>query len=254
MVTWSTRSDLVEGPADDRVHSWRLDYSGTTELRGQTNGAMVLIVVQRGGLLIGDEAKLLVPESHGVLLQNQTHLQIATSDQHNQVVLWSLSADAFGAICHNGPRGVRPLRQAFPHLVPSEGSEHCLGRVMIVLGITLLQEPVYDLAQHVDIEDEGTREVVRLIRSHQRPTLREAADMAGYSHFHFSRRFRDVTGYGFHEYLDRVRASWAIAHAPESKSLVRLAESAGFSNVKTMRESIFDYTGFQLSQLVPPKR
>lgn len=254
MVTWSTKTELLQGPADERVHSWRLDRTGTIEFEGRANGDMVLMVVQRGGLLIGDEANLLVPESHGVLLSRVDHLKVATSDQHNQAVIWSLSESAFATVCANGPSGVRPLRRALPHLVPTDGAEHCLGRILIVLGTAMLQEPVYDLAQHGEIEDEGTREVVRLIRAYQRPTLREAADMAGYSHFHFSRRFRDVTGYGFHEYLDRVRASWAIAHAPDSKSLVRLAEGAGFSNVKTMRESIYDYTGFQLSQLVPPKR
>lgn len=223
-------------------------------MTGQTHGSLVLMVVQRGGLLLEGETKVLVPECHGVLVRGAEYLEIVSSDQHNQAVLWSLSRDAFGTICHYGPNGVRPVRRALPHLVPTDGSEHCLARVMIVLGITLLQEAVYDLAQHEDIEDEGTREVVRLIRAYERPSLREAADMAGYSHFHFSRRFRDVTGYGFHEYLDRVRASWAIAHASESKSLVRLAESAGFSNVKTMRESVYDYTGFQLSQLMTAKR
>ncbi len=254
MVTWNSRSELVQGPADGRVQSWRLDSTGSIELHGHSNGSLLLVVVQRGGLLIGEDARLLVPESHGTLLQGTDRLQIVTSDQHNQAVLWSLSADAFGPICQHGPEGVRPLRRALPNLVPTEAAEHCLGRVLIVLGMSILQEPNYDLAQHGEIQEEGTQEVVSLIRAHQRPSLREAADMAGYSHFHFSRRFRDVTGYGFHEYLDRVRASWAIAHAATSRSMVRLAEGAGFSNVKTMRESIYDYTGFQLSQLMPPKR
>jgi AraC-like DNA-binding protein len=40
--------------------------------------------------------------------------------------------------------------------------------------------------------------------------LKDAADMAGYSPFHFSRVFKNLVGYGFHEYVDRCRTECAV--------------------------------------------
>lgn len=80
--------------------------------------------------------------------------------------------------------------------------------------------------------------------------LKEAADLAGYSPFHFSRVFKSLIGYGFHEYVDRVRTEQAIEMLCRTEAPVDLvASSCGFGTTQGLRESIKEYLGLVPSEL-----
>ncbi len=80
--------------------------------------------------------------------------------------------------------------------------------------------------------------------------LKEAADRAGYSPFHFSRVFKAMVGYGFHEYVDRSRTGAAVDMLVNTDSPVDLvASSSGFGTTQGLRESIKEYLGLVPSEL-----
>ncbi len=80
--------------------------------------------------------------------------------------------------------------------------------------------------------------------------LKEAADTAGYSPFHFSRVFKSLVGYGFHEYVDRCRTEVAIDMLCNTDSPVDLVASAcGFGTTQGLRESVKEYLGLVPSEL-----
>lgn len=80
--------------------------------------------------------------------------------------------------------------------------------------------------------------------------LRDAADMAGYSPFHFSRVFKNLVGYGFHEYVDRCRTECAVEMLCTTDHAVDLvASTCGFGTTQGLRESVKEYLGLVPSEL-----
>ncbi len=80
--------------------------------------------------------------------------------------------------------------------------------------------------------------------------LREAADLAGYSPFHFSRVFKQLVGYGFHEYVDRCRTECAIDMLVSTDNPVDLvASNCGYGTTQGLRESVKEYLGLVPSEL-----
>ncbi len=80
--------------------------------------------------------------------------------------------------------------------------------------------------------------------------LKDAADMAGYSPFHFSRVFKNLVGYGFHEYVDRSRTECAVEMLCTTDSAVDVvASSCGFGTTQGLRESVKEYLGLVPSEL-----
>lgn len=80
--------------------------------------------------------------------------------------------------------------------------------------------------------------------------LKDAADMAGYSPFHFSRVFKQLVGYGFHEYVDRCRTEAAVELLVTTDMAVDLvASTCGFGTTQGLRESIREYLGLVPSEL-----
>jgi len=88
--------------------------------------------------------------------------------------------------------------------------------------------------------------------------LKDAADAAGYSPFHFSRVFKAMVGYGFHEYVDRCRTEAAVEMLVSSDAAVDVvAATCGFGTTQGLRESVKEYLGLVPSELraipdVPP--
>lgn len=83
--------------------------------------------------------------------------------------------------------------------------------------------------------------------------LKEAADAAGYSPFHFSRVFKSLVGYGFHEYVDRCRTETAVEMLVTTDSPVDLvASTTGFGTTQGLRESVKEYLGLVPSELRTP--
>ena len=90
---------------------------------------------------------------------------------------------------------------------------------------------------------------VRQSPSHGWP-LRDAADAAGYSPFHFSRVFKNLVGYGFHEYVDRCRTESAVELLCTTDQPVDLvASTCGFGTTQGLRESVKEYLGLVPSEL-----
>ena len=80
--------------------------------------------------------------------------------------------------------------------------------------------------------------------------LKDAADMAGYSPFHFSRVFKNLVGYGFHEYVDRCRTECAVEMLCTTDHAVDMvASTCGFGTTQGLRESVKEYLGLVPSEL-----
>ncbi|MCX7799619.1 MAG: AraC family transcriptional regulator [Fimbriimonadales bacterium] len=80
--------------------------------------------------------------------------------------------------------------------------------------------------------------------------LKEGADFVGYSPFHFSRVFKSLVGYGFHEFVDRCRTELAVRKLTSTEEPVdSIATSCGFGTAQGLRESIKEYLGLLPSEL-----
>lgn len=99
---------------------------------------------------------------------------------------------------------------------------------------------------------ETIQELIGLVRQNpaQPWPLRDAADRAGYSPFHFSRVFKNMVSYGFHEYVDRCRTECAVDMLCTTDSPVDVvASTCGFGTTQGLRESVKDYLGLVPSEL-----
>jgi len=80
--------------------------------------------------------------------------------------------------------------------------------------------------------------------------LKEAADIAGYSPFHFSRVFKSLAGFGFHEYVDRCRTETAIEMLCNTDEPIdTVAAMTGFGTTQGLRESVKEYLGLVPSEI-----
>lgn len=80
--------------------------------------------------------------------------------------------------------------------------------------------------------------------------LKDAADFAGYSPFHFSRVFKQMVGFGFHEFVDRCRTQMAVESlCTGDQPIDVVASSCGFGTTQGLRESIKEYLGLVPSEL-----
>lgn len=80
-------------------------------------------------------------------------------------------------------------------------------------------------------------------------TLHDAARLAGLEETYFSRRFKILTGFGFHEYLTQTRLL-AAEHLLEKSdlSMVDIAEHCGFSNSNYFGDVFRRWKGVSPSQ------
>ena len=80
--------------------------------------------------------------------------------------------------------------------------------------------------------------------------LKEAADLVGYSPFHFSRVYKSLIGYGFHEFVDRCRTEHAVDLLCTSDTPIDVvAAASGFGTTQALRESVKEYLGLVPSEL-----
>lgn len=78
----------------------------------------------------------------------------------------------------------------------------------------------------------------------------EAAKVAGYSPYHFSRVFKSTVGFGFQEFVDRCRTENALEHLRTSRRPVDdIAEECGFGQPQALRKSLRDYLSIVPSDL-----
>lgn len=80
--------------------------------------------------------------------------------------------------------------------------------------------------------------------------IRDAATLAGYSPFHFSRVFKQHAGYGFHQFVDRCRTELAVNKLCNSHATIEdIARHCGFGTSHTLRDSIREYLGITPMEL-----
>lgn len=80
--------------------------------------------------------------------------------------------------------------------------------------------------------------------------LKEAADLVGYSPFHFSRVYKALIGYGFHEFVDRCRTEHAVEMLCTTDTPIDVvAAASGFGTTQALRESVKEYLGLVPSEL-----
>lgn len=99
---------------------------------------------------------------------------------------------------------------------------------------------------------ETVTDLIAKVRSNPAPPwpLKQAADEAGYSPFHFSRVFKGLVGYGFHEYVDRCRTESAVDMLISTDLPVDIvASTCGFGTTQGLRESVREYLGLVPSEL-----
>lgn len=82
-------------------------------------------------------------------------------------------------------------------------------------------------------------------------SLTMAAQMTGYSHFHFSRIFRSAFVMGFREYVMECRVRKALEMICNSgESFASICDATGFLTASTFRNSLKSVTGFTLADVV----
>lgn len=81
-------------------------------------------------------------------------------------------------------------------------------------------------------------------------SLKEAAEIAGYSAFHLSRTFRTLTGFGFPEFVDRCRAEQAIKLLLHTEEPIdEVGKKCGFGSTQALRGACKEYTGLLPSEM-----
>ncbi|HLK15681.1 MAG TPA: AraC family transcriptional regulator [Fimbriimonadaceae bacterium] len=240
-------------------------------------GANALCVNIRGALLArsaGVNKLILIPPRSIVFVRGGTKLslQAARGDHDALLLSWLtgvapalenwITAKATGK---GGANRAVACRAIDPHLssfvtrleAVRSGPEDLAEPMLLSLiheGVAqLLSEPnEMQLATVPSDLPKSVKELIREVRgnSAQSWPLKDAADRAGYSPFHFSRVFKQMVGYGFHEYVDRCRTESAVEMLVGSDSAIDLVASAcGFGTTQGLRESIKEYLGLVPSEL-----
>ncbi len=120
---------------------------------------------------------------------------------------------------------------ALPKDIVRDNVMALLGVLMIRLREAMLQPPD-DKNRHVQI----VRLIERLIAEQKGKNIygRKIAEMAGYSHFHFLRIFKQVTGMTLNRYVDKVRFSEFNSLLEAGLRRKEIAEKLGFSSVSAL--------------------
>lgn len=149
------------------------------------------------------------------------------------------------------------LSRLFHHLFQESQSGELDSRLLITAAtyrlLALLTRHLLD-SEAVDKGDakqlqksyDMIRRVNRLIYNHyQREiTLEEAAETAGYSHYHFTRKFKSMTGFTFKAYLNDFRINMVKeALRTSNKPITDIAYSHGFNSLKTFNRNFQTLTG-----------
>ena len=262
-VSLSTASALVQKP----VNGFALVPQGIN----------ALCVNMRGALLArasGGNKLILLPPRSLVFVRGGTKLSLQAARGEHETILLSWMSGVAPALENwiaaktLGKGGtVRSIacRSIYPHLssfvtrleAVRNGSEDLADPMLLSLvheGVAqLLSEPnEMQLATVPSGLPDTVQDLIKEVRVNPALSwpLKDAADRAGYSPFHFSRVFKQMVGYGFHEYVDRCRTESAVELLVNSDSAIDLVASAsGFGTTQGLRESIKEYLGLVPSEL-----
>jgi AraC-like DNA-binding protein len=138
------------------------------------------------------------------------------------------------------------LRSGLPTSVPA-----ILRVIDEAVGLTLVGESEIGLSPLPSDLSPVMRALTERVKS--RPDLpwplKDASDQVGYSPFHFSRVFKSLVGYGFHEFVDRCRTEYSIRMLTTTDDPIEIiAAAAGFGTAQSLRESVKDHLGLLPSE------
>lgn len=233
-----------------------INYSGTLIARAGVQGKLVLIPPRSLTYLRG--VRLIVQAARG---EHDSHLLSWQSNVTSLLDAWIQSRIRSGA-SNARTLACKPIDPHFKDAVdrfqqaiasPSETLEPMVVSVLYDIVSRLMVG--FDQVQLAALPSglpETIQELVSKVR--QNPAagwpLREAASLAGYSPFHFSRVFKQLVGYGFHQYVDRCRTECAVEMLCTTDHAVDLvASTCGFGTTQGLRESVKEYLGLVPSEL-----
>ncbi|HSI72370.1 MAG TPA: helix-turn-helix transcriptional regulator [Fimbriimonas sp.] len=244
------------------------------------SGLNVLCLNLRGTLIgrVGSQGRLVLapPRSLTFVRGTRLILQAARGEHHSMLITWPSVvapllehwiASRSGPNRSNGGMMTRNVacKPIDPHFKDAvERMEKAIeagGDTLEPLIVSVLYEVVARMMIGMDQVQlaaipltlpETIKELVAKVRTNPAAPwpLKDAADMAGYSPFHFSRVFKSMVGYGFHEYVDRCRTECAVEMLCTTDHAVDLvASTCGFGTTQGLRESVKEYLGLVPSEL-----
>ena len=239
-------------------------------------GVNALCINMRGALLArpsGANKLILIPPRSLVFIRGGTRLSLqAARGEHEAVLLsWLVSvapalenwivakSSAKGGARAIACRSIDPQLATFVKRLETirSGPEDLAEPMLLSLiheGVAqLLSEPnEMQLAVVPSGLPETVQDLIKEVRGSSAASwpLKEAADRAGYSPFHFSRVFKQMVGYGFHEYVDRCTHGVRRRHAGKQRQCDRLGRlRVRFGTTQGLRESVKEYLGLVPSEL-----
>lgn len=182
------------------------------------------------------------------------------SEDDHAAFIDAVGQDAFDRLMQSGcvhlPSGiVRQVQQtlkqidqelASPGTYTKAVASHLLQDVLL----TALRHGTKTEPFHGESADK-IQQVARYINEHYAEplSLADAARLAHMEHTYFSKRFRALTGFGFHEYLTQTRLRQAECLLQESRlTLGEIAECCGFSNSNYFGDVFRRWKGVSPSQ------
>lgn len=241
------------------------------------SGMCALCVNQKGTLIArsGVQGKLILipPRSITFIRGAKLIVQAARGDHQSQLLSWEGRVTPLldnwintriNRSKENAPRSIacRPIDPHFRDTISrfdnaAANSVDSMEPLMVsviyefVARLMIGSDQVQLAAVPIDLPD-TIKELVQRVRLNPALgwPLRDAADAAGYSPFHFSRVFKNLVGYGFHEYVDRCRTECAVELLCSGDQAVdQVASSCGFGTTQGLRESVKEYLGLVPSEL-----
>ena len=224
----------------------------------------MLAFVEKGSTIAlppGSSHPLIVPPSTVWFAgPGESLLRLTKGEHQASVILWNRAVTPLmgevldGADNHNAK--VRSsklgLKSAFskiaslPTLRPVVHNISLLSIIHEVLAVIVEHGSALSLVTVPDHLPEPLAQVAEMVRAD--PTKHwpapEAANIAGYSTFHFSRVFKQHVGVGFQEFVDRCRTELSLDLLRSTNTPVELvATKCGFGSPQTLRDSLRDYLG-----------
>ena len=262
------RLEAVTGQVTRTVAGIVTVPSGVCALCFNTKGTLLARTSPQSKLII-------VPPRSVTYLRGGVRLivQAARGDHSIQVLSWNqlltplLDAWAASRATPRSGQGSRQIacKPIEPHLLDAFGRFEAARTGTLDMAEPLILSAAYELIARLMVSSdevqlaavpmtlpETIKELTARVRSN--PSLpwplKDAADAAGYSPFHFSRVFKAMVGYGFHEYVDRCRTEAAVEMLVSSDAAVDVvAATCGFGTTQGLRESVKEYLGLVPSEL-----
>lgn len=235
-----------------------INLKGTLICRTGVHGRLILVPPRSFTFVRG--SRLIVQASRG---EHRTLLISWTSQSADLLEKWLMSRPATKT--DKGAGRLVACKPIDPHFkdalarfdtateTMTHDTEPLVASFVYEVVTRLMQGPdVVQLATIPANLPETITDLIAKVRSNPAPPwpLKQAADEAGYSPFHFSRVFKAMVGYGFHEYVDRCRTEVAVDMLVSTDLPVDIvASTCGYGTTQGLRESVREYLGLVPSEL-----